>query len=162
MKRLTILSIFVFIFLGCEHGEEVSALNDPLSAAFQLSDTLGHDTTSFRSGSSFNISFKVTNTTGKQLTFYRGDSSPNVKFKIYQADTKVASSTDGYAFLMVATVGHLEPGRTMQGQWLAPNTPARIPKIVLTPGLYKIQPFYPRFDEVEVKEISPISFSIYP
>jgi hypothetical protein len=162
MKRLTLLSVFVFLFYGCDHGEEVSTLSEPLSATFQLTDTLGHDTTSFRSNRNFDISFRVTNTTGKRLTYYRGNSGPDVIFKIIQADTIVATSTDGYAFLMVATVGHLEPGQTMQGQWRAPNTPARIPKLVLTPGSYKVQTFFPRFDEVEVKELLPISFSINP
>jgi len=163
MNHWILLTTLTLGVVGCDLGDDQTPTPlEPLSATFRLTDTCGHEVTSFRSGEDFDISLSVVNTTSRRLTVYRGDSSPDVIFRILQADTVVATSIDGYAFAQVATIGYIEPGQALEGRWRAPNTHAQNPRIVLIPESYRVQSFFPRFDEVEVKQVLPINFSITP
>jgi len=162
MRHFSLLVAIAFCIGGCDLGERIPTPSESLQPTFRMTDTTGRETNSFRFGEEFDVSFTVINTTGKTLTFYRGDSGPDVVFRILKADTLIASSIDGYVFLMVVTVGHLPSGETLQGLWRGPNTPARTPRLVLPPGIYTVQAFYPQFDEVGVKKVSPMIFSVLP
>lgn len=160
MCRTIALLAFTIGMVGCDFGEHTSASLEPLSATVRLTDTLGNDASTFRAGECFDTSFTLTNITGTTLTFYKGDGGPYSVFKIWRGDSIVATSVDGYASIMVAITGHLEPGHSLQAYWRAPNTPPRMPKIVLSPGLYEVRASVMRFDEVAVNQVPPIPFSI--
>lgn len=157
-------TIPVFVLLvgitGCDLGERTPGSTEPLSAAFRLTDAAGRETTSFRSGEEFDFVFVLTNTTGGEVTFRKADYGPLAHFTILRGDSVVATSIDGYAFPMVATTGRLEPGQSLQEYWRAPNTPARDPRITLAPGAYEARVAFVSFDNVNVKQVRPVSFSI--
>jgi hypothetical protein len=152
--------VLLFGIIGCDLGERAPGSMEPLSATFRLTDASSREATSFRSGEEFDVIFVLTNTTGGEVTFHKADYGPLAHFTILQGDSVVATSIDGYAFPMVATTGRLEPGQSLQEYWRAPNTPARDPRIVLTPGLYQARASFVSFDKVEVKKVPPIAFSI--
>jgi hypothetical protein len=160
MKRTMIILAFASARIGCEVAELVDTSRQSLSPTFQLSDTSGRETTNFHSGEEFDISFNLANTTGTQITYHKGDSGPVPRFAIMLGDSIVATSVDGYLFALIVTTEHLAPGETLREQWRAPNTPARNPKIMLPPASYEVRASQVRFDEVEVKQPSPIVFSI--
>ena len=157
----TILALALIAGIGgCDLGEQASTSIEPLSATFQMTDTSGRQTTNFRSGEDFEMGFTVSNTARKTLTYHVGSSGPVVIFQILQGDSVVATSVDGYAFLMVVVTGHIQPGQSLGERWRGPNTPARNPQIVLDPGPYTVRASFVGFDEVEIEPVSPIAFSI--
>ena len=158
MKPILFQLTFALVVIGCDFGERPKP--EPLTATFKLTDTTGRETATFRSGENFDFSFAITNTSDQQITYHKGDSGPVASFTILQGDSVVATSLDGYVLLMVATTGHLQPGQNLGENWRAPNTPARDPQIVLSPGLYEAQLSFVGFDEAEVKQIPPLTFSI--
>lgn len=160
MKATVFLLTLALAVCGCDFGQKPTIPIEPLAAVVQLTDTSGRETTTFHRGENFDINFTLVNTTGKRLTFYRGDSGPDVMFRIFRGDDLVASSTDGYMFLMVVSTGYLEPGQTMRGYWRGPTTPAQYPKVMLTPGYYKLVASFPRFDQAETRQVPAIQFSI--
>lgn len=160
MRTIIFLSTLALGVFGCDFGQKPITPVELLSANIRLTDTSGRETTTFRPNENFDVSFTLTNTTDKRLTFYRGDSGPAVIFQILQGDKVVASSIDGYIFLPVAFTDYLEPGQTMRGYWRGPTTPAQYPRLLLTPGSYKLVVLFPRFDQAETKDVLPIQFSI--
>jgi hypothetical protein len=158
------VTVFVFtlalLIFGCDMGQRSVIPIEPLSAIVQLTDTSGRETTTFHRGENFDINFTLVNTTGKKLTFYRGDSGPDVMFSVFRNDSLIATSIDGYVFLMVVSTGHVEPGQTLRGYWRGPTTPAQNPRVTLNEGLYKLQVSFPKFDQVEVKEVPAIQFAV--
>ena len=55
-------------------------------------------------------------------------------FFICQGDNVVATSSDGYAFVMVLLGGTVKRGETMNAYWIAPNTPQQDPKVFFKSG----------------------------
>ena len=157
MRAIILFAAFFLVLSGCDAGETST---EPLSPTFMLTDTSGHQASVFRSGEEFELTFVVRNSTGKTFTFYRGDSSPDVIFTITRNDTVCATSVDGYAFIQVPSIAHLEPEEILQGLWRAPNTPAQIPRRVLPAGSYEARVSFPDFQEAQSKHASPIAFSI--
>jgi len=102
-----------------------------------LKDTVGHETSVFRSGEDFDITVKLTNISGKRLQFTRYNSAPDVLFRIPQGDSVVSYSTNG-PFLMIVTIGYLIPGETMEGHWRGPSPMNRGPNVALPPGTYSL------------------------
>ncbi len=160
MKAFIVSLTLALTSVGCDLGEQPAP--EPLSATFTLMDTTGREARTFRSGGNFDFSFAITNTTDQPITYHKGDSGPVASFRILKGDSVVATSLDGYVFLMIAITGHLQPGQSLRESWRAPNTPARNPKIVLQPGSYEARLSFVGFDEVKVKLASPIMFSIAP
>ena len=153
-----LLSVLIFGIVGCDLGRPVSD-GDVLSAAMYLKDTVGHETSVFRSGEDFDITVKLTNISGKRLQFTRWNSAPGVLFKILRGDSVVAYSTNG-PFLMVATTGYLDPGETMEGHWRGPSPMNRSPKVVLNPGTYRLVIYFPKFQQVEKEGLPSIQVSV--
>jgi hypothetical protein len=157
MRAIILFAAFFLLLSGCDKGETSI---EPLSPTFMLTDTSGHQASVFRSGQDFEMTFVVGNSTGKTLTYYRGDSSPDVIFTITRNDKVCATSIDGYAFIQVPSIAHLDPDEILQGLWRAPNTPAQFPRKVLLAGSYLAHVSFPVFHEVESKQVSAIAFSI--
>ena len=160
MSKTIFILLVVAGLVGCDFGEHTLTSLEPLSATVRLTDTLGHDVSTFHAGEGFDISFALTNTTGTTLTFYKGDSGPNVVFKIWRGDSVVSTSVDGYLFTHIPHTYQLEPGQSLQEHWRAPNTPTQTPKIVLSPGLYALRASVMRFEEAAVNQVSSIAFFI--
>ncbi len=160
MKRTGFLFMLALSVNGCDLGQKGPGPAEPLDASVHLTDTTGRETTAFHPLEDFEIGFALTNTTGKRLTFGRADSGPDVRFRVMKGDSLVASSTDGYVYLMNAPLGYLDPGQTMQGYWRGPTTPPQDPKVTLDVGSYTLQVFFPHFDRAEVKEVPAIEFSV--
>jgi len=153
--------IITFIFLsGCDILQTKSDNNYNLTASFNLSDTTGQESNTFNSGESFNMSFRLINSTPDTLTYTRGSPAPSVIFQILREDSVEATSVDGYAFLQVVLGGSLAPGDTLKGFWKAPNTPAQYPKVILTSGNYQAKVTFPKFNNANINQVSPINFSI--
>jgi hypothetical protein len=160
MKSSVFLMMLALSIVGCDLGQKSSSSVEPLVATVHLADTSGRETTIFHPSENFEISFELTNSTDRRLTFGRGSSAPDVGFRVTKGDSLVASSTDGYAFLMVATVGYLDPRQTMRGYWRGPTTPAQDPRVRLSIGSYTLHVSFPHFDQAKVKEVPAIQFSV--
>ncbi|MBI5472903.1 MAG: hypothetical protein HY961_11210 [Ignavibacteriae bacterium] len=160
MKATLLIFALALGVVACDLGDEPNNPVEPLSATVQLTDTSGREMTVFHPGESFDIRFALTNTTAKTLTYYRGSSAPDVLFWVFRNDSLVASSTDGYAFLMVVSTGYLEPRETLRGFWRGPTTPAQHPRVLLSPGAYVLRVSFPTFDQAETRRVPPIQFSI--
>lgn len=153
-----LLSVLIFGIMGCDLGRPISD-GDVLSSAVYLKDTVGHETTVFRSGEDFDIAVELTNISGRRLQFTRGNSGPDVLFKILRGDSVIAYSTNG-PFLMVVTIGHLDPGETMEGHWRGPSPVNRSPKVVLSPGTYRLVICFPKFEQVEKEGLPSMEISV--
>ena len=158
MKFMKFYLFLAFCIVACD--QSTSPDDIVLEATFALTDTLGKTTSQFHSGDNFYLSFFLTNTSKDTLTYYRGSSAPSILFQILKDDSVVASSTDGYAFLMVVTRGSLAPGQKLDSDWKAPTTPAQYPRVILQPGQYKSVVFSPDFNEAKMEKASPISFEV--
>lgn len=108
------------------------------------------------------MTFSIVNTTNDTLAYERANSGPSVIFRILKGDSVVASSVDGYAFLMVVLGGTVVPHDTLRGYWKTPTTPAQNPKVTLYQGSYEAQVLFPRFDMVQVDSVTPIPFTVEP
>jgi hypothetical protein len=160
MKPTTFMVILALGVAGCDLGEGQANRVEVLSATLQLTNTSGRDAVTFHPAEDFDVTFTLTNTTGKRVTFYRGSSAPDVLFRVLEADSVVASSVDGYVFLMVTSIGSLEPGQSMRGYWRGPTTPHQYPRVVLSPGVYNLAVRFPKFDGALSKEVPAIPFSV--
>ncbi len=143
--------------MACDQGTSPGV--SILTASFTLTDTSGRGIPQVRSGEDFLMSFSLINTTLDTLTYESGYGGP-VGFRILQNDSTIATSADGYAFPEAFLRGYLAPGDTMRAQWKAPNTPARIPKVVLAPGTYQAWVGFPNFHEAKVNPIPTIAFIV--
>jgi hypothetical protein len=157
MRAKILIAVFTICLSGCDMGQPPVV---SLTATFYFYDARGVHTSVFRSVDNFTIGFIVRNTTDKVLTYYRGDSSPDVIFRISQGDSVVASSIDGYSFVQIPSEVQVQPGETLMGQWTAPNTPARVPKIVLRSGIYEAHVIFRRFSNAHVDQPPPMPFTI--
>jgi len=158
MKFIKFSLILTFCVFAC--NKITSPFDTTLNATFAMTDTLGHSISQLHSGESFYLSFFLTNTTKRTLTYYSGSSAPPILFKIVVDDSLVASSTDGYDFLMFVSEGRLAPGQKLDTNWKAPTTPAQSPKVILQPGKYEAFVYYPNFNEAKINKISPITFEV--
>ena len=158
MKFAKFFLSLTFCVLAC--NQSTSPDDIVLRATFTLTDTLGQTVSQLHSGENFYLSFFLTNTSNDTLTYYRGSSAPPILFQIVKDDSVVASSADGYAFLMFVSQGRLAPEQKLDYDWKAPTTPPQYPKVVLEPGYYKAAVLHPDFNEARTEKISPISFEL--
>jgi hypothetical protein len=158
MKSITSTIMLAILFFGCDYGH--NSANGHLTVTMQLTDTTGRQAASFHRGEEFEVSFTLTNTTKSKLRYGRANSGPDVIFHILTADSVIASSVDGYAFLPVAATDYLNPGDTMHGYWRGPTTAAQYPKVLLSLGSYELKVLFPIFKQVEINDVPAIPFSI--
>ena len=159
--KTALVVIFASMFsLACNQTTSPEVM--PLAISFTLADTTGAAISQTHVGENFVLSFSLINTTPDTLTYGWANSGPPVEFHILQNDSTVATSVDGYVFLMYAPHATLPPGDTLRGRWVAPTTPVQSPKVVLAPGMYQARVFLPYFYEIKVDSIPSISFVVVP
>lgn len=158
MKTLAVLAFICMCAIACNQG--TSPLNGPLPVSFTMTDTAGQTISQVHPGEDFLLSFKLTNTTPDTLNYVWANSGPSVVFRIQNNDSVLASSVDGYIFLMDAPHRYLSPGQSLQTEWKAPTTPAQNPKVMLTSGSYEATVYFPSFYEIKIDPVSPITFRV--
>ena len=125
--RIIIIFALALVFINaCNQGTSPS--EEGLNAVFTLTDTTGRTASSFHANEEFLLSFELVNTTRDTLFFYLSSSEPPVIFRIDQDINIIASSTDGYVFLMMASKGYIAPNESLKGKWRAPTTLYQNPK----------------------------------
>jgi len=161
MKTTIILLFIAFTTRSCGPFSSLSERDDGMKRAFAVADTTGQERTSFQLGEAFEMSFAITNLTGKDQSYY--STGPTVIFEIRQADSTIASSVDGLAWIQVVLSGRILNGRSEKHEWRAPNSPARNPKIELPPGTYTARAVLRYgFTGVAVAQPSEITFNVVP
>jgi hypothetical protein len=154
---IAFIVVLIFLFSCNQINDSTDVLSEP---AFILTDTLGEHVRKFNPGEEFVLNFSLKNTTTETLTFYRGSTAPDVVFRIIQDDRVLASSIDGYGFLMVVSQGKLPPGKIMRNQWRAPTTPEQHSEVILNQGTYSAVVSFPEFNETEVQDADTIGFQV--
>ncbi len=119
MKLITFVALITFFIGSC--SQSTTPTNIVLQATFTLTDTLGQTVSQFHPGEEFLLSFILTNTSSDTMTYYRGSTAPPVLFQILKDDSVIASSTDGYDFMMVVLRGNLASGKRLQEYWKGPK-----------------------------------------
>ena len=158
MKILPFVVFAAALVLACDQG--ASPVVRPLTTFFTLTDTTGATISETRPGQDFILSFNLINTMPDTLTYGWANSGPSIIFRILQNDSAIASSVDGYVFLMIAPRAYLAPGDTLHARWRAPTTPPQNPKVVLAPGTYQATVGLPYLYGVNVDPIQPITFMV--
>ncbi len=129
MTRLLFLLPGLLIWQACDLGQ-----TPMVTPEFALFDTTGRHTSQFHAGEDFVMKFDLVNHTGKDLTYYYTE--PPVIFEILLGDSILSSSIDGLAFPQNVNSGTVRQGALFEMSWRAPNSIARNPHIMLTPGAY--------------------------
>jgi len=163
LKENEMIKKYFFFFvliplIGC-NDEDSSVMFNGINTQFKLYDTNGVEKTIFSSGDDFEIRFFIANLSGRDLSYHY--TGIPVTFEIQQNDSIVATSVDGLAFPQVILGDEVKNGETYKASWIAPNSPAREPKISLPVGNYKaLVKHYGFFDKFHIKESTPIEFLI--
>lgn len=133
MKAAFLISLVVLAFRSCELFSPMEPDNG-MRVTFAIADTTGQSRATFRTGESFELILAITNLTGKDQVFRH--TGPTVIFEIRQADSTIASSVDGLAWVQVVESGVMRNGQTHTHNWRAPNSPATESTVKLAPGDY--------------------------
>lgn len=158
MKYLFFLFIVLAFFVSCNDDDSIHN-NYGVAVQFKLYDTAGIEKSNFKIGESFDMIFILINTSGRDLTYYY--TGTPITFEIHKSDSIIATSIDGLTFPHVILGGVVKNGERFKSNWLAPNSPARDPKISLPVGKYKaFVKHYGFFDNFKIKESLPIEFEI--
>ncbi len=158
MKTLLLVLLTSTLFFACDQG--TSPVVEALATSFTLTDTNGTSISQIRVGQDFILSFILINTTPDTLTYQKANSGPPIVIRILQNDSTIASSVDGYVFLMNAPCARLAPGDTLHELWTAPTTPPQNPKVFLEPGRYQSRVDLPYFFGAKVDPVPPIPFMV--
>ncbi len=156
MKKLLLIFVIAIAVNGCDLVN--SNGNSALSPVFSISDIAGQSRTNFHQGESFKLSFSLNNTTGDTVIYTWG--SPMVSFRIYKNDSVVTSSDYGCPEPNFYTTSLLPPDQSIQGSWEGPTPRCDTQKVVLSPGKYLAQVYFPNFGRTKVKAVLPLSFNV--
>lgn len=158
MKAAILFISAVVAFRSCNLFSPMEPDNG-IRIAFALADTTGVRASSFKPGEDLDLSLAITNLTGKNQIYHH--TGPTVIFEIRQADSTIASSVDGLAWVQVVESGVLRNGQTQSQTWRGPNLWARQPRIELQPGDYFAHAVMRYgFHEVTIMEPPDIPFRI--
>jgi hypothetical protein len=158
MKIIYFLLLALIFLVACNEDNSSVGVNG-VTTKFKLYDTNGVEKTTFKSGDDFEMRFLLVNLTGRDLSYHY--TGIPVTFEIYQNDSIVATSVDGLTFAQVILGDALKNGESFNANWMAPNSPARDPKLILPVGHYKaFVKHYGFFDNSKLKESSPVEFEI--
>lgn len=158
MKSWILFMLIAVIFAGCDLLSPGSSGESSTNPSLTLTDTLGRSTSLFHTGENFDMYFSLRNTTGDTLTYYH--TGPSVIFSILKGDSLVATSVDGMAFPQVVIGNIVPPGDTLKAWWRAPNSPARVEKLILAPGSYEAEVSFPPFGEAKFRALPPVAFTV--
>jgi hypothetical protein len=158
MKMIYFLLLAGIFLIACNEDNSSVGVNG-VNTQFKLYDSNGIEKTTFKSGDDFEMRFSLVNLSGRDLSYHY--TGVPVGFEIRQNDSIIATSVDGMMFIQVILGGEVKNGDTFKVNWIAPNSPARDPKLILPAGNYKaFVKHYNFFDEGILKESSPIEFVI--
>ena len=118
--------------MGCSNSSEPEQLNT-LVRDYYLSNTTGTRITSFKASEDIIFNYMFINNTEDSLIYGLIHSGPFVSFKVLKDTVIIGSTTDGYLFLLNASMGKLPPGDTM---WARPSWLSNEYHDNLTPGNY--------------------------
>ncbi|MBK9098404.1 MAG: hypothetical protein IPM14_09900 [bacterium] len=151
--------LFAGIFLiACNEDNSSVGING-VNTQFKLYDSNGVEKTTFKSGDDFEMRFSLVNLSGRDLSYHY--TGIPVFFEIHQNDSIIATSVDGLSFPQVILGDEVKNGGIFRDYWIAPNSSARDPKLILPAGNYKaFVKNYCFFDNVKIKETSPVEFVI--
>ena len=158
MKIIYFLLLAGIFLIGC--NEDNSSVGvDGVNTQFKLYDSNGVEKTIFKSGDDFEMRFSLVNLSGRDLSYHY--TGIPVFFEIHQNDSIIATSVDGLTFAQVILGGEVKNGAIFRDHWIAPNSSARDPKLILPAGNYKaFVKHYGFFDNVKLKESNPVEFVI--
>ena len=158
MKKIYFFLFVLLLLISC-NNEDSGLMFNGIDTQFKLYDSNGVEKTIFKSGDDFEMRFLLVNLSGRDLSYHY--TGIPVTFEIYQNDSIVATSVDGLTFAQVILGGALKNGESFKANWMAPNSPARDPKLILPVGNYKaFVKHYGFFDNSKLKESSPVEFEI--
>jgi hypothetical protein len=158
MKKIYFFLIVVIGFTACNDDNSSVGVNG-VNTQFKLYDSNGDEKTIFKSGDDFEMRFLLANLSGRDLSYHY--TGTPVFFEIHQNDSIIATSVDGLSFPQVILGDELKNGRIFRDKWIAPNSSARNPKLILPAGNYKaFVKHYGFFDNVKIKESSAVEFVI--
>lgn len=158
MKIIYYLFLAGIFLIACnEDNSSVGVIG--VSTKFKLYDINGVEKTNFQSGDDFEMRFLLVNLSGKDLSYHY--TGIPVFFEIHQNDSIIATSVDGLTFAQVILGGEVKNSGVFRNNWIAPNSSARDPKLILPAGNYKaVVKHYGFFDNVKIRESSPVEFVI--
>lgn len=158
MKKIYFLFLAVIFLIACNEDHSSVGVNG-VNTQFKLLDSNGVEKTIFKSGDDFEMRFLLVNLSGSDLSYHY--TGIPVFFEIHQNDSIVATSVDGLTFAQVVLGGAVKSGEFYKANWLASNSPAGDPKLILPAGNYKaFVKHYGFFDNIKLKESSPVEFVI--
>ncbi|GAB6283631.1 MAG: hypothetical protein STSR0008_24150 [Ignavibacterium sp.] len=159
MKKIYFLLLAGIFLIACNEDNSSVGVN-VVNTQFKLYDINGVEKTTFKSGNNFEMRFLLVNLSGRDLS-YHFTGTP-VFFEIHKNDSIIATSVDGLLFPEVILYGEVKNGEIIRDKWIAPNSVARDPKLILSPGNYKaFVKHYAFFDDnVTIKESLPVEFVI--
>ena len=158
MKKIYFFLIVVIGFTACNDDNSSVGVNG-VNTQFKLYDSNGVEKTAFKSGDDFEMRFLLVNLSGRDLSYHY--TGIPVFFEIHQNDSIIATSVDGLSFPQVILGDEVKNGGIFRDNWIAPNSSARDPKLILPTGNYKaFVKHYGFFDNVKIKESSPVEFVI--
>ena len=158
MKKIYFFLIVAIGFTACSDDNSSVGVNG-VNTHFKLYDSNGVEKTAFKSGDDFEMRFLLVNMSGRDLSYHY--TGIPVFFEIHQNDSIIATSVDGLSFPQVILGDEVKNGAIFRDNWIAPNSSARDPKLILPPGNYKAFVKHNGFfDNVKLQESKPVEFVI--
>lgn len=158
MKLIYFLLLAGIFLIACNEENSSVGVNG-VNTQFKLYDSNGVEKTTFKSGDDFEMRFSLINLSGIDLSYHY--TGIPIFFEIHQNDSIIATSVDGLSFPQVILGYELKNGEIFRDNWIAPNSSARDPKLILPAGNYKAYiKHYGFFDNIKLKESIPIDFII--
>ncbi|MCZ2269009.1 MAG: hypothetical protein LC124_09175 [Ignavibacteriales bacterium] len=158
MKIIYFLLLAGIFLIACNEDNSSVGVYD-VNTQFKLYDSNGVEKTTFKSGDDFEMRFSLVNLSGRDLSYHY--TGIPVFFEIHQNDSIIATSVDGLSFAQVVLGGEVKNGAIFRDNWIAPNSLARDPKLILPAGNYKaFVKHYGFFDRVKLKDSKPVEFVI--
>ena len=158
MKIIYFLLLAGIFLIACNEDNSSVGVNG-VNTQFKLYDSNGVEKTAFKSGDDFEMRFSLVNLSGRDLSYHY--TGIPVFFEIHQNDSIIATSVDGLTFAQVILGAEVKNGGIFRDNWIAPNSSARDPKLILPAGNYKaFVKHYGFFDSVKLKESNPVEFVI--
>ena len=156
LLHITLSALLAASFMACEdQGLATSRVS------FWLTDTLGHEQTTFRSGENFLVHLVwVHDSTGAQQGFIMG---PQMDCGLWRWDSLLAGSSWGCVFLMADGRCAGMAQDTMQMHWRAPRGLCQEDSVTLTPGTYEARAFINLYFETDPPpQTPPVTFTVRP
>ncbi len=155
MWRILLSVCISVLFVGCDIIQPKP--RETVTVFFEISDTTGIISNTFKVGESFDANLKIINSTDKELTYHR--IRPNANYIIKQNDSVYVYSVQDCGFISFWE-GTLMPGDTIRlSSWRGPQPLCIEERIILDPGYYSVYA-YPLIGLENMPTIEPIGIEI--